>query len=284
MTLGDWLSTWMTLYVWPSDLAHNTKLCYDRSVRAVPQHLCSVDLMQLSPLRLRAWLLDVAAVHPRAAQLDRVMLCKALRIAAKAGEAPACLSDPELLPQISHKAAKAAVLDIAQLRTYMQTAAGDPHGVALMLMACGLRRGEALGARWENLDIPAGTLAVVGQRLPGGAYAPPKTAASVRVLELPPTLTVVLRRHPRPIGGGWLCDISPSALYNAHRRVLAAASLPAITLHGLRHSFATAAVQQGVPIKVLQAALGHAKYQLTADLYADHLPDRSAVPRSVYIA
>ena len=57
-----------------------------------------------------------------------------------------------------------------------------------------------------------------------------------------------------------------------------------MTLHGLRHSFATAAVQQGVPIKVLQAALGHAKYQLTADLYADHLPERSTVSRSVFIA
>ena len=284
MTLGEWLDTWMELYVWPSKLAKNTKLCYDRSVRAVPHELAAADLQTLSPLQLQRWLLLVAREHPRAAQLDRVMLRKALRLAWKAGEAPQSLSDGDLLPQIDHKAAKAPVLQIEQLRAYLTAAAASPYAVPLMLMACGLRRGEALGARWENLDIPARTLAVVGQRLPGGAYAPPKTAASVRVIELPQQLMVVLMRLPRPIGGGWLCDVSATTLRLAHDRVLAAAQLPKVTLHGLRHSFATAAVQQGVPIKVLQAALGHAKYQLTADLYADHLPDQTAVPRVVFIA
>lgn len=284
MTLGEWLATWMELYVWPSDLANSTKMCYDRSVRAVPPSLAATPLQELSPLSLRRWLLDVAQEHPRAAQLDRVMLMRALKIAWKAGEAPESLCDADLLPQVSHKAAKAAVLDIGQLRAYLKAAASEGCGIVLMLMACGLRRGEAMGARWEYLDMSAGTLAVVGQRLPGGAYAPPKTAASVRVVELPPQLMVELRRQPRPIGGGWLCDTSPTTIYKAHKRVLAAARLPYVTLHGLRHSFATAAVQQGVPIKVLQAALGHAKYQLTADLYADHLPERSTVSRSVFIA
>lgn len=284
MTLGEWLETWMELYVWPAKLAQNTKMCYNRAVRAVPHALAVLPLEELSPLLLRRWLLEVAEEHPRAAQLDRVMLRKALRIAWKAGLAPQSLSDADLLPQIDHKAAKAAVLQIDELRAYFKAAADSPYAVPLMLMACGLRRGEALGARWENLDIPAGTLAIVGQRLPGGAFAPPKTAASVRVVELPVQLTVILRRMPRPIGGGWLCDISPNTLRNAHQKVIRAAGLPMITLHGLRHSFATAAVQQGVPIKVLQAALGHSKYQLTADLYADHLPDRSAVSRRVFIA
>lgn len=285
MTLGEWLDLWMELYVIPADLAENTKRCYNRAVRAVPPTLWSTPLQQLSPLDLRRWLLQVAEVHPRAAQLDRVMLHKALTIAAKAGEASPALCDADLLPQIKHKAAKASVLDAGQLRAYLAAATNAKHGVPLMLMACGLRRSEALGARWEALDLSAGTLAVVGQRLPGSdELAPLKSAASYRVIELPPQVTVILRRMPRPIGGGWLCDASHYQVDKAHKQLLKTAGLPMITLHGLRHSFATAAVVQGVPIKVLQAALGHAKYQLTADLYADHLPSVSKVSRSIYIA
>lgn len=285
MTLGEWLEIWMELYVWPADLADNTKKCYNRAVGAVPATLWSTPLQELSPFILRRWLLQVAEVHPRAAQLDRVMLHKALSIAAKAGEASPALCDPELLPQIKHKAAKASVLNLEQLRAYLLAASKTKNGLPLMLMACGLRRSEALGARWEALDLAAGTLAVVGQRMPGSdELAPLKTAASYRVIELPPMLTVMLRRQPRPISGGWLCDVSPSSVYRAHAQVLAAAQLPRVTPHGLRHSFATAAVQQGVPIKVLQSALGHARYQLTADLYADHLPPVSHVSRSIFSA
>ena len=141
-----------------------------------------------------------------------------------------------------------------------------------------------MGARWEHLDIAAGTMTIAGQRLTSGDYAPPKSAASVRTIELPQLLKVELQRRPRPIGGGWLCEVSQYKLYRAHNRVLTSAQLPKVTLHGLRHSFAAAAVQQGVPIKILQAALGHSKYQLTADLYADHLPPISAVPCRVFIA
>lgn len=285
MTLGEWLDTWMELYVWPADLADNTKKCYNRAVRAVPATLWSTPLQELTPITLRRWLLQVAEAHPRAAQLDRVMLHKALSIAAKAGEASPALCDPELLPEISHKAAKASVLNLEQLRAYLTAASKTKNGLPLMLMACGLRRSEALGARWEALDLAAGTLAVVGQRMPGSdELTPLKSAAAYRAVELPPLLTVMLRRMPRPIGGGWLCDVSSWKVYQVHKQLLAAEGLPAVTLHGLRHSFATAAVQKGVPIKVLQGALGHARYQLTADLYADHLPPVSHVSRSIFTA
>ena len=285
MTLGEWLDTWMELYVWPADLAENTKKCYNRAVRAVPTHLRSTPLHQLTPIILRRWLLQVAEVHPRAAQLDRVMLHKALSIAAKAGEASPALCDPELLPEIKHKAAKASVLNLEQLRAYLAAALRTKDGLPLALMACGLRRSEALGARWEALDLAAGTLSIVGQRLPeSDVLSPLKSAAAYRVIELPPELTVILRRMPRPICGGWLCDIPSRSVYRVHEQLLMQAHLPRITLHGLRHSFATAAVQKGVPIKVLQGALGHARYQLTADLYADHLPPVSYVSRSIYTA
>ncbi len=238
MTFGEWLESWYDLYVEPSDLAENTKKCYNRSVRAVPLSLLSTPLQELSVLALRRWLLQVAKEHPRAAQLDRVMLHRALTLAVKAGEAPQSLCDTDLLPQINHKAKKAPVLNTDGLRAYLTAAGRTKNGLPLMLMACGLRRSEALGACWEALDLAAGTLAIVGQRLPGSeGLAPLKSAAAYRVIELPPQVTFILRRMPRPIGGGWLCDVSHGEINRIHKRLLADLHLPAVTLHGLRHPY-----------------------------------------------
>lgn len=285
-TLGEWLNEWMELYVWNSDLARSTKLCYNRAVQAVPGRLAEIPLSELSPLEIRRWLLSVARENPRAAQLDRQTLMRALRIAAKLGLCAPALCDPDLQPRIAHQAARAAILSHSDLVRYLYAAAMTDVAPALMLMACGLRRGEAMGARWESLDLDAGTLLVDGQRsrCTQDAPAPLKSASSRRLIELPAALIRVLRRWPRDVSG-WICPCGPHKLYQRHRQLLEALRLPSdVTLHGLRHSFATAAAASGVPIKVLQVSLGHARYQLTADLYADHLPSLCSVSRSIYSA
>lgn len=285
MTLGEWLETWMELYILPSGLAESTKSGYNRSVRACPPALASIDLQELTPLNLRRWLLAVASVYPRAAQLDQVMLSRSLTIAAKCGLCRPGLVDSDVLPPIEHTPAKAVILNTEQLQAYMAAAAATDVAPLLMLMCCGLRRGEAMGARWENIDLKAGTLLVDGQRsrVDQKQPAPLKSAAARRLVELPPVLVAVLRRWPRDFTG-WVCTCGAHKLYTVHRRLLREQRLPEVTLHGLRHSFATAAAAGGIPIKVLQVALGHAKYQLTADLYADHLPSICAVPRSIFTA
>lgn len=285
MTFAEWLDMWMELYILPSGLAESTKSGYNRSVRAIPPTLASISLQELTSLDLRRWLLCVAQDCPRAAQLDHVMLSRSLSIAAKLGLCRPGIVDPDVLPPIVHKAKRAKVLDTEQLRAYMAAAAETDVAPLLMLMCCGLRRGEAMGARWEHVDLQAGTLLVAGQRSRADQtqLAALKSASARRLVELPPILVAVLRRWPRDFSG-WVCSCGPHKLYTAHRQLLRQLRLPDVTLHGLRHSFATAAAAGGVPIKVLQVALGHAKYQLTADLYADHLPSLCAVPRSIFSA
>lgn len=280
MTLGDWVSTWLELYIDPAKLAQSTKACYHRAARAIPCALSSLPLEQLTALDLRRWLLQVAKESPRAAQLDRVMLSRCLRLAQKAGIAPPGLFDPELVPPIDHTPAKALVLNSDQLRAYMAAAAQTEAAPVLLLCCCGLRRGEAMGARWEHLDLKTSTLKVVGQRV-GNELAPLKTRAATRQLELPPVVMAAIMKQRRQLAG-WVCDLSQQRVYAAHREALAAARLPAVTLHGLRHSFATLAVMEGVPVKLVQGALGHAHFAITADLYADHLPAVSAVSSQLF--
>lgn len=282
MLLGEWLETWLSLYVDSSGLAENTKACYHRAVHAVPTALASQDMSALSPLHLMDWLVSVAREHPRAAQLDRVMLSKALRVAYKLGMCPGCVIDQDTLPKPPHRPKQTQILSIAEAQVYLLAARSSPCYPLLALCLCGLRRGEALGARWTDLEDGYLMVRRQRQRVHHAYQAVPlKTARSARGILLPSKLRRELETWPRSITG-WICDATPEQLQREHKRVLQACGLPDVTLHGLRHTFATAAAVQGRPMKHLQMALGHTKVKMTADLYADHLSPLSDLPALVW--
>ena len=286
MKVSNWLGMWYTTYVERSkELAPSTKAMYRRAVAAVPAWLGDMPLDDpLLPLHLTRWLADVAEVHPRAAQLDRVMLSRALRVAGKLGLCPRMTIDTDTVPKTPHTPAKALVLTREQVFAYRTAARAVRSYPLLMLCLCGLRRGEALGARWQDLDGATLRVQRQRQRIDGQLMTRRlKSQASQRELVLPPWLVADLAATPRSITG-WILDTTPERLHKDHRQVIQAAQLPPVTLHGLRHTFATLAARQGVPMKQLQHALGHSKMQLTTDLYADHLDPLSDVPSLVLAA
>lgn len=284
MVVADWLKMWYTTYVEQSrELAPSTKAQYRRSIAAVPEWLGAADLADpLLPLSLHRWVQQVSAVHPRAAQLDRIMLSRALRIASKLGLCSTMVMDSDLVPKPSHRPKRTLVLTSAETREYRLAAQAVRSYPLLMLCLCGLRRGEALGARWQDLHGDMLHVCRQRQKVEGKLVSRRlKSERSDRTLQLPPWLLADLAATPRTITG-WILDTTPDHLYKDHRRVLQAAQLPPVTLHGLRHTFATEAARQGLPMKHLQTALGHAKVKLTADLYADHLDPLSTLPALVW--
>lgn len=287
MTLGEWLEKWLTLYVEPGKLAPSSKAMYRRAVHAVPAPLLAVEMATLTALDLLPWLLDVAKVHPRAAQLDRQMLAKALNLAAKLRLCPDGIVDRETLPKPVHTPKTTAVLDAGQAAQYLRAAMGLKSGLLLVLcLSCGLRRGEALGLRWSDLELNTGVMHVERQRMrQQHTYkaAALKSANARRALMLPAGLVALLDAAPRTMTG-WVVDVTPERLQADHMAALAAAHLPHVTVHGLRHTMATLAAGSGVSIKILQASLGHASYKLTADLYAGHALPPSSAPGLVWAA
>lgn len=283
MKVANWLDMWYTTYVERSDLAPSSVAMYRRAVNAVPQWLGEMELQeQLLPLHIKRWLDEVSRTTPRAAQLDRVMLSRALKIASKLGLCSQTVMDTDLVPKPVHEPAKAVILDGEQLSAYRQAAKDSDCYPLLMLCVCGLRRGEALGARWQDLN--GSTLLISRQRIDGKYQTRAlKSDKSHRALVLPSWLVSDLALQPRTITG-WIVDTTPEHLHNEHTAIVKAAGLPHVTLHGLRHSFATLAASQGVTMKHLQVALGHSKMQLTADLYADHLPPLSDLPSLIFQA
>lgn len=286
MDVTSWLEMWYNTYVEASHgYAPSTKAMYRRAKDAVPAWLGALPLDdQLLPLHITRWLSQVAEVHPRAAQLDRVMLSRALRVAGKLGLCSRSIIDADTVPKPVHAARKAVILSLEQSHAYMQAARGSDCYPLLMLCLCGLRRGEALGARWQDLDGAMLRIRRQRQRIDGKYVSRAlKSDHSQRALMLPAWLVADLAAWPRTITG-WIVDTTPEHLHKEHKRIVAAAELPPVTLHGLRHTFATQAAAQGTPMKQLQVAMGHAKMQLTADLYADHLSPLSDLPALVWQA
>ena len=183
----------------------------------------------------------------------------------------------------------------AQTAQFLRQARSHRLYALLHLVALrGLRRGEAAGLRWSDLDLDAGTLAVSGQlqQLGGRLVAgPPKSDAGRRVIALDKTTIAALREHrfrqqaervaagTRWAGSGYVFatragkPVGPDRVTRLFRRLVAGSGLPPVTLHGLRHGAATLALAAGTDLKVVQDQLGHSTVVLTADTYTSVLPE-----------
>ena len=75
--------------------------------------------------------------------------------------------------------------------------------------------------------------------------------------------------------------IHPARFSHWFQQNAVAAGLPRITLHGLRHSYATAALKAGVPVKVISERLGHATVAITLDIYSHVIPGWTSWPRTL---
>ena len=285
MQVGDYLAQYVDAFVRPFR-APNTVHCYRRAFQSLPAAVLNADLHQLTGLQLQAAINAQARRHARAAQLTFACLSAAMKKAVQLGMLDRSPMQGCIKPV--HQPAKAAVLTPMQLGAYIDAAREERAFPLLLLMACcGLRRGEALGLRWCNVDLVGGTLRIDQQRMRvnhGYQLRPLKSAASRRVLPLASPIADELRMITVRSISGFVVDMSPEALAKAHNRVLDRAHLPHVTPHGLRHSMATAAAAQGCPMKILQGILGHSKYELTANLYADHLTADAYAPHMATLA
>ena len=207
----------------------------------------------------------------RQAQLLQVLVSAALRQAVK--KRLLTWSPMDEVEKISHVSKLSAWLTIDQARQLLATsaAAGDRYYIAwLLMLCCGLRRGEMLGLRWSDIDRRRQLLHVERQKIEIDGQilvTRPKSACSVRDIPLNET---ILNRIP--LHRGRDADIMPrvSRAMLAHALDLAIirADVPRVTLHGLRHTMAATAAEDSVSVKVLQTLLGHAHFQTTADIYA----------------
>ena len=197
--------------------------------------------------------------------------------------------DAERPRRRSEKVDSEQVWKVEQLRSFLAGTREDRLGVLWLLMGTtGLRRAEAMGLRWRDVDLENGTLQVRETRV-SVAYkvheGDPKTQAGRRPMPLFPETVVALkawkarqageRLHwgpewtdtghvfTRESGEPW----HPATISKRFTTAVEAADVPRIRLHDLRHGFATYHLAAGTQLKHLQKLMGHARIGVTMDVY-----------------
>ena len=292
-TVGAWMDEWFENYakvkVRPS--SHQTYRGYiDNHIKPnigkIPlEKLTSLELQKLYKKLLEKGRVDRIESKHQAKGLSAKTVRNIHQIIASAmklaKEQKLILADPTegcALPKLEHKEMK--TLPIEQLTSFLREA--KDSGVFEMYyieLATGLRRGELLGLKWEDIDLEKGDLRVKRQiaRINGEVVeAPLKTRNAYRTLPLAKNMIDVLKQQKKKVGSSspWVFPsptggpISPDSVLHMLHRVLKRAGLPRVRFHDLRHTFATLALQNGVDIKTVSGMLGHFSAGFTLDTYA----------------
>jgi integrase len=183
------------------------------------------------------------------------------------------------------------VLTPEQVKGLLDTVRGHRRECAVVLGAvCGLRIGEALSLRYEDLDLRAGTVQVRRTVWRYKVY-PPKTPSSRRTLKLPQIALEALRRHAeknRDPKEGWCFPsqngnpTAPESFWSwGWKRSLRNAGLPESTTYDcMRHTAASLLLNQNVPLPIVSRYLGHANSGVTARMYAHMIDGTSGIAAS----
>lgn len=186
-------------------------------------------------------------------------------------------------------------LTVEEARTLLRGARADRlYALYAVALSVGLRRGEALGLRWSDVDLDAGVLQVrqTLQRHSGALhFAPPKTRRSRRTVPLLPSLAATLREHRERqaeerarAGDAWTdsglvfttatgTPIEPNDFSKKFVRMCERAGVRRVRLHDLRHTCASMLLAQGVPPRVVMEVLGHSAIEVTMTIYGHVMVD-----------
>ena len=294
ITLGEWIEGYLQSR--EGEVRPNTLARY----RTYAKHLEPLSRYPLAEIRvaqLEALYKDLSTRIGRSHLAHvRTFLRAALRKAVRYGYLEHSPAEIAELPKTRPEIRRARALTQAEVERLLEAARGTRYYPLLYTtLALGLRRGEVLGLRWEDVDFDRDELAI--QRivtLVDGkvVVGDPKTTGSRRVLPIPPDLRDVLldwgvELERVGLYGGWVfpaetgaeTPINPRNLERGYKNLLKKAGLPEYRFHDLRHTFATRALARGVDPKTVSGLLGHTTVALTLDIYT-HL-ERERMKRAV---
>lgn len=262
-------------------------------IHLIPE-LGHVPLAKLSPQQVQALLNRKLAsgLAPRRVAMIRGVLRTALNQALRWGLVARNVATLVTPPRAAHFEVRP--LDPAQARAFLDAVRGDRlEALYTVALALGLRQGEALGLRWDDVDVEAGVLHVrhALQRIDSKLQlVEPKSARSRRTIVLPDIVRDALRAHRvrqaeqrLGVGAEWeetgfvfttalgrpLNDSNVTHMFQRH---LARAGLPHQRFHDLRHACASLLLAQGVGPRVVMELLGHSQIALTLNTYSHVLP------------
>jgi integrase len=288
--LKVFLNTWLEDTVRPTlreSTYTNYKILIEKHV--IPE-LGPVQLGKLSPQQLQRFLNTKLSegLSPRTVEYLHTLIRRALRLAVEWGMVErnvALVVSPPRVPRHEVKP-----FTVAEARQFLAAIKGRRlEAVYSVALSLGLRRGEALGLRWQDVDLGRGRLGVryaVQRTSEGLKLVELKTAESRRTIDMPAITVRALQEHRarqgaerEKAGAAWhdqglvFCNLSggpldPTAVSARFVEICRSAGLPKRRFHDLRHSFVSLLYAQGVPIKAISELVGHSNVRTTLEVYA----------------
>ncbi len=296
MSLDQWLDTWMQEVVIPNR-AETTAYGYRKIIdNHLSPALGNIPLQDLSPNDLQhyyAMLMQKKGLSPNTVRRHHDLLSAALHAAIRQDLISRCPTERVEPPHVVYKETRFYTAE--NLKKLYQLVEGHwLETVVHLAGSLGLRREEICGLRWNSVDFQARKIHIREARTAAGAKVidkETKNRSSTRVLHMGDDIYHLLRQERRrqnekrlSMGADWPNSgmvavdkrgkpFSPNSLSMSFTRFIRNSGLPPLTLHGLRHTFATVASTQGAPLFDIGKALGHSTPATTGKIYT-HLADQ----------
>jgi len=161
------------------------------------------------------------------------------------------------------------------------------YPLLLTAIMTGMRRGELLALQWKDINFENKKI-TVNKSLYKGTIQTPKTQKSIRKINMPEILADTLFKLKKddnsivfPNANGNYKD-GKNMVNREFHPCLEKAGLRKIRFHDLRHTFASFLISQNMPLKYIQAQMGHTSIQTTSDKYGHLMPEVEQVGRSAF--
>lgn len=292
--VSEWLDEWLEMYL--PNIAETTKIGYKTKIKNyIKPALGDIYLQSLRAEHVQKMVNDMIArgLAPKNIRDTYNNINAAMKKAVRLRMIPFNPCEGVELPKLKRYRAK--VYDIKMIHHLLDVAKDtDMYLPILLCVTVGLRRGELLALRWDNIDFKNSILQVRSNMVRGEkdfVIKSPKTEAGVRDIRLGDEVMSVLREERKRYLEDALAQgigfqnlnfvirqsdgspIRPDSMSRKWRRFLEDKKLPSIRFHDLRHSNATALIQAGVNARVVQQRLGHSDVNITLNTYTHVLPE-----------
>ncbi len=284
MKYKDWLNEWLEYYVKPTTKIR-TYMKYQRQVKnhIIPK-LGDYELENLSAGILQRFTVSLSEEGLATNTVNSIVsvLKSSLKMAAMLGVVSVQYADTVMRPKGREKKVECFTKDEQRkIEKYVNESQNDRLFGIVICLYTGLRIGELLALKWNDLDLTKGIINITKSCRDGwnnGQYVKitdvPKTENSYRIVPIPKQLLLRLKKLKKQSGGEYI--IGSESVYGAEirsyqrtfERLLKRLKLPHKGFHSLRHTFATRALEVGMDVKTLSEVLGHSNPTVTLKRYA----------------
>lgn len=288
MKLSDWLEQWLSLYL--PNIEQSTKDSYQETIaNRINPYIGSLPLKALNTNIIQQWVNTLLGIELSAKTIRNAYnilkpaLDKAVTVRLITHNPCIGVEKPKLKKYQANAYTKAEIHNILSLAKN-----SDLYLVLVLELSAGLRLGELMALKWSDIDLETGIISITKSLYAGNGkkyVKAPKTLSGIRNIKVADKVLGVLKEeyknylakksnpdmfykdnnlvvckddgtpyHPDSVSKKWKKFIKKNNIRDAR-------------FHDLRHSNATAMIEEGVPIKAVQSRLGHSDISTTMNIY-----------------